>query len=79
MSRGVVTKVMADRGFGFIKELRNGEKPTEDLRGDIFFHCSGFTRLEDFEGIQVGSLVQFTKFRTDDDRKRAKDISILPT
>ena len=48
MAQGVVKKVVADRGFGFI----SGE------RGDVFFHHS-VVEEEGFDNLQEGQTVEF--------------------
>ena len=49
MSRGTVKKIIADRGFGFIR--------SEDGR-EIFFHRSGLQGIV-FESLQEGQAVDF--------------------
>ena len=49
MSAGTVKKIIADRGFGFIR--------TEDGR-EVFFHRSGLQGLV-FEALQEGQPVDF--------------------
>ena len=48
MAQGVVKKVVADRGFGFI----SGE------RGDVFFHHSAVEE-DGFDNLQEGQTVEF--------------------
>ena len=49
MSRGTVKKIIADRGFGFIR--------SEDGR-EIFFHRSGLQGVT-FEALREGQVVDF--------------------
>ena len=50
MTRGIVRKVIADRGYGFI---------TGDDRKDYFFHRSGVEPTVDFDRLAGGELVAF--------------------
>lgn len=50
MSEGVVKKLVADKGFGFI--AREGDK-------DLFFHCSVVEGIE-FAELREGQTVEFT-------------------
>ncbi len=52
MPVGTIKKLLADRGFGFIK--------TE--RGDLFFHMSTVQELQ-FEELQEGQSVEYTEGR----------------
>ncbi len=48
MAQGVIKKLVADRGFGFI----SGEK------GDVFFHVSSCLDVR-FDDLQVGQTVEY--------------------
>jgi len=48
MAQGVIKKIVAGRGFGFI----SGEK------GDVFFHVSSCVDVR-FDDLQVGQAVQY--------------------
>ena len=48
MPQGVIKKIVADRGFGFISQDK----------GDIFFHCSAVVGST-FEDLQEGQTVEY--------------------
>ena len=48
MPQGVIKKIVADKGFGFI----GGE------RGDMFFHCSEVQDVP-FESLAIGQTVEY--------------------
>ncbi len=50
MTRGIVRKLIADRGYGFI---------TGDDRKDYFFHRSGVEPTLDFDRLAGGERVAF--------------------
>lgn len=49
---GVVSRLVSDRGFGFIKPDNGGGK-------DLFFHLSGLQKPLKFESIREGDHVSF--------------------
>ncbi len=55
MAKGTINKLMADRGFGFIK--------TEEQK-DLFFHRNDLQGLT-FESLTEGQEVEFEVERTD--------------
>ncbi len=52
MAQGTIKKVVADKGFGFIKTDR----------GEIFFHSSALQGVA-FESLREGQVVDFTEAR----------------
>ncbi len=61
MAQGVIKKLVADRGFGFI----SGE------RGDVFFHCSSVADAR-FEDLEVGQSVEYDLEQGDNPRRGGK-------
>jgi cold shock protein len=61
MPQGTITKIVSDRGFGFIA----GE------RGEVFFHCSTVAD-EGFDNLTEGQTVQFELDDGDAGRRRGK-------
>jgi CspA family cold shock protein len=51
MSSGNITRIVRDKGFGFIK--------TDDAKEDIFFHRTSVTGLT-FDDLEVGQGVVFS-------------------
>ncbi|MGH7866155.1 MAG: cold-shock protein [Candidatus Dormibacteraceae bacterium] len=51
MQTGTIKKLVADRGFGFIKADEGGE--------EYFFHRSGIDGSVDFDRLSVGDKVVF--------------------
>lgn len=52
MAQGTIKKVIADKGFGFIKTDR----------GEIFFHSSALQGVT-FESLREGQVVDYTETR----------------
>ena len=61
MPQGVIKKIIADRGFGFI----SGD------RADVFFHHSS-VEGEKFDELQEGQTVEYEIEEDDDSRRRSK-------
>ena len=61
MPQGVITKIVAERGFGFI----TGE------RGDVFFHYSVVEGVG-FDSLQQGQTVEYELDTGQDPRRRDK-------
>lgn len=61
MSKGIIVRMVRDRGFGFIRE---------DSGGDIFFHASGVTGVVPFDSLDEGQDVYYE--RTNDSRGRGE-------
>lgn len=65
--KGVIKKIVDDRGFGFIT--------IPDSKKDVFFHARELAPGLTFEGLQVGQRVEFeTSMR--DDRERAVNVRL---
>ena len=54
--KGIIKKVMTDKGYGFIEDAEDSEK-------DIFFHSSKVS--SDFYALQIGTEVTFDLEDTD--------------
>ncbi len=50
MATGIIKRLVAERGFGFVAE--------EGREGELFFHASTVRRVA-FEGLRVGQRVEF--------------------
>ena len=61
MPQGIITKIVADRGFGFI----SGEQ------GEVFFHHSSVNGTA-FDDLQQGQAVEYELDQTEDPRRRNK-------
>lgn len=61
MAQGVIKKVVADRGFGFISAES----------GDIFFHHSSVVEVS-FDDLHEGQAVEYEVDDDDDPRSRGK-------
>lgn len=68
MARGVVRRVFADRGFGFIQS---------DSGRDYFFHRSDVLHIP-FETLQVGQAVEFSLVATPQG-PRARSVRVIET
>ena len=60
MARGVIKKIVTDRGFGFIAGDRQ----------DVFFHHSSVVE-SGFDQLQIGQTVEY-ELETDDTRRSGK-------
>ena len=60
MARGVIKKIVTDRGFGFIA----------DDRQDVFFHHSSVAQ-GGFDQLQIGQAVEY-ELEADDTRRSGK-------
>lgn len=52
MAKGVIKKVVQDKGFGFVTNTSDGGK-------DVFFHISGCANRDDFDSLAVGDQVTY--------------------
>ena len=57
MHKGVIKKMVADKGFGFIK--------AEGREKDLFFHATAVVDGLDFKSLREGEEVVFTIANTD--------------
>jgi len=51
MPQGTITKIVSDRGFGFISAGESGKE-------EVFFHHSSVADAE-FDNLQIGQAVEF--------------------
>jgi len=63
MPQGVIKRIVADRGFGFIAG--------DQGRGDIFFHHSSVAN-EGFDDLKEGQSVEYELESGDEGRQRGK-------
>jgi len=66
MLRGKVKKVIADRGFGFIRPADNGP--------DVFFHCTALPVKSDIDTLEEGVAVDYETEQTNDGKIRASRV-----
>jgi CspA family cold shock protein len=64
MPQGTIAKLVADRGFGFIKQDK----------GDIFFHCSGVVDST-FEDLKIG---QSVTYEVEQGKRGPQAVSVRP-
>jgi CspA family cold shock protein len=69
MSSGKITRLVRDRGFGFIQ--------TEDSKEEVFFHSTSLTD-GGFDGLREGQSVEFQiqPDTRDPKRTRAADVKV---
>jgi len=67
MPQGTIKKVVADRGFGFIRPNERG--------GDVFFHCSALPQRSDIDQLEEGTAVSYDVENVDG-KTRAKNVTI---
>lgn len=65
--KGTITKVIKDRGFGFLHG---------DGGEDLFFHMKGLVKKTDFEKLEVGTRVVYLVVAAPDQRRQAVDIVV---
>ena len=53
MAQGKITRLVKDRGFGFVQASGSNE--------DIFFHSTSLTAAGTFDGLREGQAVEFDK------------------
>jgi CspA family cold shock protein len=68
MAKGVIKKLVMERGFGFIKPEEGGP--------DIFFHCTSLPQKSDFDGLSEGLTVEFTKGDGKGGRPKAEGVTV---
>ena len=68
MVRGVIKKIVTERGFGFIGPDRSGG---EGGRKDVFFHFSAVQGVR-FEELHEGEAVEYELLDSPDDPRGAK-------
>ena len=68
MIHGTIEKIVADRGFGFIR-ANDGRQ--------IFFHRRALTAAEAFDALRIGLAVEFD-LQVDSKRPRAARLTVVP-
>ena len=72
MQRGTISKIVGQKGFGFIKP--NMPKTGE---GEVFFHVSAVVGPVGFDAMTDGKLVEFDIGRAPDGRTRATVVRVI--